>query len=124
MFTGHTSHEIGLARNNVPMPDSLRATTLGVLMQHAGYECAYAGKWHVHTASIPDREFGFSVLHPHTDHGLAEASVAFLEREHTRPFFLVVGFDNPTISVNMHVGRICHTAICLNFLKTNGLDCP
>ena len=95
MFTGHTSHEIGLARNNVPMPDSLRATTLGVLMQHAGYECAYAGKWHVHTASIPDREFGFSVLHPHTDHGLAEASVAFLEREHTRPFFLVVGFDNP-----------------------------
>ena len=30
MFTGHTSHEIGLARNNVPMPDSLRATTLGV----------------------------------------------------------------------------------------------
>ena len=45
MFTGHTSHEIGLARNNVPMPDSLRATTLGVLMQHAGYECAYAGKW-------------------------------------------------------------------------------
>ena len=42
MFTGYTSHEIGLSRNNVPMADSLRTASLGWLMQRAGYECAYA----------------------------------------------------------------------------------
>lgn len=71
MFTGHTSHEVGLSRNNVPMADSLRTASLGWLMQRAGYECAYGGKWHVHTPSMPDGEFGFSTIHPHNDNGLA-----------------------------------------------------
>ena len=95
MFTGYTSHEVGLSRNNVPMADSLRTNSLGWLMQHAGYECAYAGKWHVHTPSMPDKEFGFSTIHPHNDNGLAEAAVSFLGQKHSKPFFLVVGFDNP-----------------------------
>ena len=71
MFTGYTSHEVGLARNNVPMADSLRTASLGWLVQNAGYECAYAGKWHVHTPSMPDKEFGFSAIYPHNDNGLA-----------------------------------------------------
>lgn len=95
MFTGYSAHEIGLAKNNVPMPDSVRTRTLGTLMQQAGYECAYAGKWHVHTASMPDGEFGFKTLHPHDDEGLAEACADFLNRSHRKPFFLVASFDNP-----------------------------
>ena len=95
MFTGYTSHEVGLARNGTPIPDSLRTRTLGTLMQDAGYDCIYAGKWHVHTASMPDKEFGFTTIHPHSDNGLAEACVDFLEQKHTKPFFLVAGFDNP-----------------------------
>lgn len=95
MFTGYSSHEIGLAKNNTPIPDSVRMRTLGTLMQQAGYECAYAGKWHVHTASMPDGEFGFKTLHPHDDNGLAEACVDFLNRSHRKPFFLVASFDNP-----------------------------
>lgn len=39
-------------------------------------------------ASMPDGEFGFSTIHPHNDNGLAEASVAFLEQKHSKPFFL------------------------------------
>ena len=95
MFTGYTSHEVGLARNGTPIPDSLRNRTLGTLMQDVGYDCIYAGKWHVHTASMPDKEFGFTTIHPHSDNGLAEACVDFLEQKHTKPFFLVAGFDNP-----------------------------
>ena len=95
MFTGNTAHEIGLEKNGTPMPDSIRPTSLGILMRDAGYECAYAGKWHVHTASIPDQEFGFTCLHPHNDYGLAEACVKFLDQKHDKPFFLVAGFDNP-----------------------------
>lgn len=95
MFTGYTSHEVGLAKNGTPIPDSLRTKTLGTLLQKAGYECAYAGKWHVHTASMPDLEFGFHTIHPHDDNGLAEACISFLEKPHISPFFLVAAFDNP-----------------------------
>ena len=34
MFTGHTSHEVGLFRNNVPMADSLRTASLGLSLIH------------------------------------------------------------------------------------------
>ena len=44
---------------------------------------------------MPDKEFGFTTIHPHSDNGLAEACVGFLEQKHTKPFFLVAGFDNP-----------------------------
>lgn len=104
------------------MADSLRTASLGWLMQRAGYECAYGGKWHVHTPSMPNGEFGFSTIHPHNDNGLAEASVAFLEQKHSKPFFLVVGFDNPhniceyARSQNLPFGNLP------NFLKMNGPD--
>ena len=96
MFTGHTPAEIGMAENEIPMPDSLRSRTLGTLMEQAGYETAYSGKWHVNTNSLPAaRAFGFENLHGHNDNGLAEAAVDFLQRKHTKPFFLVASFDNP-----------------------------
>ena len=95
MFMGCTPHEVDMAKNGDPMPDALRATSLGVLMKDAGYECAYAGKWHVHTPSIPDQEFGFTTIHEHNDYGLAESCIDFLDQNHDKPFFLVASFDNP-----------------------------
>ena len=96
MFTGHTSGEVGLDKNGTPMPDSLRTRTLGNLVEQAGYTTAYAGKWHVHTNSLPDKyAFGFENLHGHNDFGLAEACVDFLKRKHNKPFFLIASFDNP-----------------------------
>lgn len=96
MFTGHTSGEVGLDKNGTPMHDSLRTRTLGNLVEQAGYTTAYAGKWHVHTNSLPDKyAFGFENLHGHNDFGLAEACVDFLKRKHNKPFFLIASFDNP-----------------------------
>lgn len=96
MFTGHTSGEVGLDKNGTPMPDSLRTRTLGNLVEQAGYTTAYAGKWHVHTNSLPDKyAFGFENLHGHNDFGLAEACIDFLKRKHNKPFFLIASFDNP-----------------------------
>lgn len=95
MFTGQFAHETGVPRNGDPLPEEIKQRSLGILMQKAGYECAYAGKWHVHTASIPDGEFGFHQIHPHDDRGLAEACAAFLDAPHKSPFFLVASFDNP-----------------------------
>lgn len=96
MFTGYTPGQVGLTENGTPMPDSIRTRTLGTLLEENGYECAYAGKWHAHTNSLPAKEaFGFENLHGHNDFGLAEACVAFLRRKPGQPFFLVASFDNP-----------------------------
>lgn len=96
MFTGHTPGEVGMQENGTPMPDSLLTRTLGTLMEQAGYETAYGGKWHAHTSSLPGKHaFGFENLHEHNDYGLAEACVEFLQRKHSKPFFLVASFDNP-----------------------------
>ena len=96
MFTGYMPGTVGLCANGTPLSDSLRTQTLGTLMGEAGYHCAYAGKWHVHTNSLPsEHAFGFERLHGHNDYGLAEACVGFLRRKQDKPFFLVASFDNP-----------------------------
>ena len=95
MFTGHYPGTIGMLRNGANMPDSINAITLGNLMSAGGYDCVYGGKWHIPVLDIPDGEFGFSQLHPHTDYGLAEACVEYISQKHDKPFFLVASFDNP-----------------------------
>lgn len=97
MFTGYTPTEIGMQENETPLPDSLKERTLGSLVKQAGYDCAYAGKWHVNTNSLPGKEaFGFVNLHGHDDNGLAEDAVKYLrERKSDKPFFLVVSFNDP-----------------------------
>ena len=97
MFTGYMPGESGVIENEMPLPDSLRHETLGDMMKAAGYDCAYAGKWHVNTISLPAEEaFGFRRLHLSGDRGLAESCVRFLkERDSESPFFLVASFINP-----------------------------
>lgn len=96
MFTGYTPAENGVNKNGIPIPEAIKPQMLGTLMEQAGYTTAYAGKWHVHTNSLPDKHaFGFERLHEHNDYGLAESAVEFLRRKHEQPFFLVASFDNP-----------------------------
>lgn len=96
MFTGLFAGESGVDINELPLPAELRDSTLGQLVSAAGYDCAYAGKWHVNTISLPgDRAFGFRNLKGNGDEGLAEAAVAYLQEPHEKPFFLVASFTNP-----------------------------
>lgn len=97
MFTGYYPSQVGMAQNEIPMPDSLRSRSLGTLMEQAGYRTAYAGKWHVNTNALPaEHAFGFHRLHGHDDRGLAEAVVKYLnEYKDAEPFFVVASFDNP-----------------------------
>lgn len=95
LFTGCYPDGLGMIRNGAPLPDSLKTSTLGSIVKAVGYECAYAGKWHVNEPSIPDKIYGFDNIYPHNDIGLAESVVDFLKREHAKPFFLVASFDNP-----------------------------
>ena len=96
MFTGLFAGESGVDINEMPIPPALRDSTLGQLVSAAGYDCAYAGKWHVNTISLPsEHAFGFRNLKGNGDLGLAEAAVDYLQEEHENPFFLVVSFTNP-----------------------------
>lgn len=97
MFTGLYPSETGLNENNIPMQDELKPETLGFLVKDAGYDCIYAGKWHVHTETIPDKEFGFTRIKDNGDIGLSEACVDYLQgrKNKKKPFFLVASYINP-----------------------------
>ncbi len=97
MFTGYMPSRTGMDVNEKALPDSLRHDTLGQVVADAGYDCAYAGKWHLNTISIPDGEFGFRNIRDNGDPGVAEACVDYLRGRvgDSRPFFLVASFVNP-----------------------------
>ena len=95
MFTGHYPDAVGLSVNGSIIPDSLQTQTLGTLVKNAGYDCVYGGKWHLPLLDIPDKKYGFENIYKHDDDGLAEACIKFLSRNHKKPFFLVVSYDNP-----------------------------
>ena len=44
MFTGLYAGESGVDRNEIPLPEEVRDSTLGQLVSAAGYDCAYAGE--------------------------------------------------------------------------------
>lgn len=95
MFTGVTPGKLDQLKNGSSIPSEYRGKTLGNLISEAGYDCVYAGKWHIPEPSIPDSIYGFRKIHDHNDYGLAESCNKYLKQKHTKPFFLVAAFDNP-----------------------------
>jgi arylsulfatase A-like enzyme len=104
LLTGRMPHQLGIRGNRHPAAAStdpvsepgVRTDSLGHLLTAAGYDCAYAGKWHATQASAPP-DAGFGVLRPFGDRGLAEACVQWLHEraDAERPFVLVASFDDP-----------------------------
>ena len=63
MFTGKMPSECSVPFNGKPIPEELRPQELGNLLSRAGYECVYAGKWHIPSGAIDDGH-GFRRLGP------------------------------------------------------------
>lgn len=99
LLTGRMPHELDVGGNRhgsaVGEPGA-RPDSMGHLLAAAGYDCAYAGKWHAISPSAPP-DAGFEVLHPFGDRGLADAAAKWLRRraEAHRPFLLFASFDDP-----------------------------
>lgn len=100
MVTGVTPGALNMLKNNTNFPEKYKNRTIGSLLSDAGYNCAYAGKWHLPEASLPmkndgEKAYGFTVLHEHNDYGLAESCIKYINQQKKGPFFLVASFDNP-----------------------------
>ncbi len=118
IFSSRMPHELGIYGNTMDaVLETKGVPTMGELFQAAGYETAYAGKWHVHSGfpayekkknTVP----GFTVLPmggrdprqgdkkteekaPQCDPYVAEAAVKFLRQPHDKPFLLTVSLLNP-----------------------------
>ncbi|MFP4580069.1 MAG: sulfatase [Candidatus Sumerlaeia bacterium] len=74
---------------------------LSHLLGDAGYDCVYAGKWHVRqwgpSESLPEDDAltRFRSICPINDPLVPKRCREYLMKEHDKPFFLVASFDNP-----------------------------
>ena len=116
IFSSRMPHELGInGNNNTAELRKKGVPTMGELFHAAGYETAYAGKWHAFDAFpaygggvVP----GFTVLPlggkdprpgdkkteekaPQCDPYIADAAVNFLQQAHAKPFLLTVSLLNP-----------------------------
>ena len=116
IFSSRTPHTLAIYGNTMDAELHKKdVPTMGELFQAAGYETAYAGKWHVHAAfpAYMGRQIpGFTVLplggtdprkgdkkteqkSAHCDPHIADAAIQFLGQPHPQPFLLTVSLLNP-----------------------------
>lgn len=109
LITGQMPHETGVVWNSTNINTSI--PTIGHIFQKAGYQTAWAGKWHLPQAYPAKNEMdsvaGFKVLPfqsldeswelgEHTDGPIADAAIQYLNGyEQEAPFLLAVSLHNP-----------------------------
>jgi arylsulfatase A-like enzyme len=114
-FTSRMPHELGILINANADLSKKDVPTMGELFQQAGYETAYAGKWHLQMPYPAYKQkpiHGFDVLplagkDPGTvdqekegkgltaDPNAADAAIHYLQKKHDKPFLLVASLLNP-----------------------------
>lgn len=96
LVTGRMPFEVGAFDNaDRPRAEDM-ACGIGRRIASAGYECLYAGKWHVPEVNLPDSGTGFRRIAPMHDPSLADACDRALgEYDGRKPLFLVASLLNP-----------------------------
>ncbi len=100
MFSGRMPHEAGIFVNtNVIRDEEFPFEILGRRLTAGGYNTHYIGKWHLTVPLSDTLKHGFQGIDIPGGHGFdsvyARMAVEFLQKDHERPFFLVVSFRNP-----------------------------
>ncbi len=96
LVTGRMPYEVGAFDNDIRPHEEDMQQGIGNRMAAAGYECLYAGKWHVPEVNIPETGTGFRKISNLDDPGLASAcDKALGEYDGRKPLFLVASFLDP-----------------------------
>lgn len=134
IMTGKMPSEIEVLENDDPLPEDEKKNSIGFKMQQAGYDCLYAGKWHIPTVEIPDKEFGFKKISGMNDPEMAYHIEKELSAKRNKPLFLVASYLNPheiceyARSQTLHYGEIpipkeaVFPELPPNFQATEGLS--
>lgn len=94
LLTGRTPTQLSVRNNAQRLGPGDLQDSLGQIFSRAGYDCGYAGKWHVPELDAP-RSSGFTLIHPETEEGLGDACGEFLAMDRDRPFLLVASLTEP-----------------------------
>jgi arylsulfatase A-like enzyme len=96
-LTATMPHENGVTFNTEDPP--VGRPSMATLMRDAGYETGYVGKWHIPHDAADTGWHGFDWVRHARNNGMdpdiPAASIEFLQKERSRPFFLVSSFVNP-----------------------------
>lgn len=96
LVTGRMPFEVRAFDNAIRPADADMQAGIGHRLAEAGYECLYAGKWHVPEVNLPDSGTGFRRISKMNDPALADACDAALkEYDGQKPLFLVASLLNP-----------------------------
>jgi len=100
LITGTMPNRNGSVLNIPPKDHTLRQQKwLGAEMQKQGYKTAYFGKWHIDVGEEEEGIHGFETRDFRggngADSSTVASSIAFLNKTHKAPFFLVVSINNP-----------------------------
>lgn len=99
MMTGKMPHETGILNNADAKSTTFRTPLLGRFFADAGYDCGYAGKWHLPLKETQTDIHGFGWFPEGNgrcrDADIPAAVQTFLRREREKPFLMVASFVNP-----------------------------
>lgn len=98
MFTGLFPHQHGVTVNKKPIKSDLREICIEHLLSAQGYDCLYAGKWHLPGGSMTEadqKRHRYRILSKTSDVRVSDACVRYFDEERERPFFLVASYMNP-----------------------------
>lgn len=96
LITGCMPFEVGAYDNDDRPAQEAMEAGIGHRMNEAGYECLYAGKWHVPEVNIPEQGTGFRKLCDMDDRIIADRCAEAIDRrDPEKPLFLVASYLNP-----------------------------
>jgi len=96
LITGKMPVQINVPDNEVELSEKHLEKSIGRIMNEAGYDCLYAGKWHApKSVNLPAEGTGFTKVCDMDDPVLVEKCIPYLEKKRDKPLFLVASFLNP-----------------------------
>ncbi len=99
MLTGLFPHQHGVTENGKRIRADLKEICIEHLLAGKGYECVYAGKWHLAASNTISKaglnQHPYRVLADSNDASVSDACAQYFGEEHDRPFFLVASYTNP-----------------------------